>query len=505
VNFRIEDENNTEDVDILQEQLDIVIRQATVAYIKREERIAREEMREKGIAVFSASATTYLAWRNRMRRKDPLMDPQTSGIPALRRFFFGLPAKTNFKNYYDHVYKDLPAFRRRAGRALEKHTEDEYYAKMRKDLELEIPILKNYLGEVVELQLQQTIAQPWSSSEEKQIVGGIKRLVAEDWKHPHIFYNGFRRMIRDNGIPVDGTYSGRNLNEELLGTMSKHIDSWHTTMTDRAEPLAQAVNKPVQDLLNMVEQCINTCSAGPSLKKAASDALIDVWAEIEEAYDSMLSELQENLQENHLRFTTEIDITCPIAEAMKPRYKRAQDEKFILTGKGIYNRVRNVLRDAMLKPARHNAKLPELERIKPLIHSLKEQLMSRQNDVWKAACGTFISDTIEHLQGFSRSAEGFLENEAFITEAHKKAREQLKDLLVNFDTSLKEVQAQFKDVGDQPPEKKVKIESEEGPASKVSPASCEQGDVMLDGESVPIVQNLGWHHFAATLFPLRSD
>jgi hypothetical protein len=230
------------DLEMLKEQLS---REVAVAMIQRETRLIRESMCDKTITIFSTSPKEYMAWKNPNRFRDPILDPETCGIPGLRRHLFSLPANTNFQRYRGHVFKDIPKLRKRATRVQEKHVEDVGYAQMRRQLELETPALTVQLHNTAETQMKRLVISPWAPHEEQKVIDLIDSLITQKWKHPLIFYAGFAKMLRENGIPVDGKYCGRYLNEELLGTMLQYINNWNTKMTAQAEKLVHLLNTPV--------------------------------------------------------------------------------------------------------------------------------------------------------------------------------------------------------------------------------------------------------------------
>jgi hypothetical protein len=462
-----EDENciDNEEDDIekesLSERAEAMLKEGTRAYVEYEKRLVQEHMRDRRITIFSASAKSHLTWQNPMRREDPLLDPVSCGIVIIIRHLLGVPASTNLQNFEDHITKILPAWRKHAGRVLQRHMEDKQYAKMRQDLTETIPRLRHRLEQAVNVRLPQVISQPWNVCEEPAIIEGIKDLLKKEWKHPKILYNGFTRILKENGIPVSGTYFGRNLNEEVLGPLQPAIDDWARRMMKTAEDLAKNVSQPVLDLLNIIRECIETCTAGPLLKEATAEALQDTMSGFETIYNTYLDKLRSSVNENRLRHTTEMDIKCPIAQAMRPSYERALDPQFVLAGKGVYERQRKVLGDSMLRPSQHYPRLSKEEHLKPLVHSLKEQIVSRQTELWKADSAVFITDAIELLESFSQATGDLLTNEEFMTEKYKEAREVLKTLLFQFDRSLLEIRAEFDEIESQHPAKKVKVEEPE--------------------------------------------
>jgi hypothetical protein len=161
---QVEDEDN-EDLS-LQGKFDDLIKEINVAYVQRESRLAKEHLQTKGAAFFAVSAMCFLEWRNRLRRKDPLLDPEASGIPAIVRKFLSVPASTNLKKYDNYVHRVLPAFRARCARILKEHTEDQRYFQMRKDFAAQIPKLRAQLEMTVPETVKQAIAVPWFQHDE---------------------------------------------------------------------------------------------------------------------------------------------------------------------------------------------------------------------------------------------------------------------------------------------------------------------------------------------------
>ncbi|KAH3906015.1 hypothetical protein HBH56_212130 [Parastagonospora nodorum] len=489
---------------------DELLREIFVAYVQREKRLVEEQLQGKDIAFFAASAESALEWKNRSRKQDPYLDPEGTGIPAIVRHFLRAPADTNLRNYHNHVTKVLPAWRARALRVLTKHTEDEHYAKMREDLSAKIPCLAIRLRELVPSLLEQTISAPWSCEDEPKIVDKIKELFDKLWRDPKIMYTGWRKMLRENGIPVAGVYVDRNLNEDVLSTIEAIINDWANKMTEATDGLAGSLLQLVKELVSATFRDINICNSTPELKDAAADALEEAEGEIEASYDTLLNKLNSSLDENHLHFTTEMDIECPIAKAMKPSYERALDERFVQGGRGIYKRQKKVLKDSMLKPKKHYVRLEEDEqKIEPLIDALKEKLMSRQRELWTQNCTAFIDSVIEQLEEFCQTAKDLLTDADFMSKEHQEARAELKELLEQFDDSLDEVQEEFANLGLEAPVKKIKLEPTED--SGVEPTFAEPSHfdptepAPEDVPSVPIVQNLGWHHFLANQYPLKSQ
>ncbi|KAF1940545.1 P-loop containing nucleoside triphosphate hydrolase protein [Clathrospora elynae] len=478
-------EEDEQDPDVIAEKISKLVNEITVAYIERETDLFRTQLQEKGITeLFSVAAMAYTTWKNRYRRNDSILSPEQSGIPALRRFLFLLPAKTNIRDYREHAFESLPALRNKAGCVAEKHVEDQCYADMRLDCKQSIPALGEDLKAIAANQVEMFVANPWSLSERKDISKDIRLLIWREWIHSKIHFSGFAKMIRERGIPVNGKYSGRNLNADLVTPMKKCIKQWHDKMSPRVQQLARRLNRPIFDILRSIAASIEASSADPALKVRALEALEDARRRIATARNTFTLELEKSLRENRIHFTTEIDIKCPIAKQMKPVYELAKG----LTGRGVMERQRKSIADSTT-PDGDN---PNTNHTYPLVEVIEDKLVRRQKKGWNTCCDTFIAEVIAQLNDFSLATERLLIDDAYMTEEHKRVRDQLKGLLVEFDRSLKEVQRRFTGETEEPPEKKTKCQKPvEESAPPIAPSEVDPQTVM-----VPINVAPGW--FRAT-------
>ncbi|KAI4630907.1 hypothetical protein J4E83_002432 [Alternaria metachromatica] len=484
-------EEGDADDDVISDMLDELLREATIAYIKYETANVQRQMQPKGIKVFSVSALAYTSSRSRIQRDTPILDDTTAGIYALRHFLATLSATTNYQNFYEHVHEKLPSFRRQAERPLEKHIEDKSYAKMRRDLKAQIQPLRNNLKNLVDSPLQSLVGKPWSQNEEQSIISGIQQLVQNSWVHPLIYYPGFAKMLAENGKPVSGKYKGYNMNYELLGTMKRFLDNWYNNLDASTVEFAMSLDRGLQKLLLDTRSAITQSSAHPALKLRATEELALVERRVQAAYDMLLASLRVSLGETHLRFTTEIDIYCPIATAMKASYDLASDRNMVGAGPGIYNRQRQALQNSIIgNPTYGNYGYgPPGEALRPLLKNIEEKLQTQQRDAWKTDCDAFVTSAVELVEGFSNTAEQLLMNSSYVTEEHKHARGELRKLLNDFDISLENVQSRFVGGEEEHTEKKIKREETEDEVP-IAPSTL---DPLVP--SVPISQNEGWTQF----------
>lgn len=441
----------------LERQREDLLKKITAAFVKHQTDCVQERLLTRGIKVLPASAKVY--WQlNGFRRKQCNMDMATTGIESIRRFLSRVGATANYNRYHDHVFHVLPALRRQAYRYLESHKEDQTFAALRQKLENDIPGLQKNLEDILSAQMEERIARPWSREEEQSIVERIKVIAEHSWVHPTIYFSGFKKMLKENGIPVSGKYFGRNLNNEILQTMNESIEKWHTAMIPRGDALAEELIAPVHTFLQNIATAIDGTSAHAELKDRGGEELEFALREVDEDFVVFISELRSTLRKTYLRFTTEIDIGCPIAKWMMPGYRSASNYSVVGSGRGVYMRMRKRLLDSIIEPASHDRRPGKLrwKVSQPLVASHKKALMGQQRRKWQQRCDTFISTVIEHILGFSRTAEELLEN-ANYKAAEQETHTQLKGLLVHFDKNLSEIQKRFDTVHPDRSNKKIKF------------------------------------------------
>lgn len=441
-------------ITVLKTQL---LKDVSAAIVVYETKVVQMQMQEKNIKVYSTSSLAYSEWTDPYRVKEPNLGPEASGIPALRQLLFKLPTKSNYQNYYNHVFRLLPRLREQARRVAEKHIEDQSYATMRQDLKQKIPEILATIRSSATILIEKLVVKPWNLAEKQTIANDIKTMSKNKWVQPAIYYQGFARMVREKGIPVNGKYYGRNLNTDILEAMLKYIDRWCATMQRRAEQLANGVNSPVRTLLTETELSINISSADPALKETAIDALRDTLRSTETAYTVLLASLLQSLRANHLHFTTEIDIHGPIALEMNPIYESSQDRRNIGYGTGIYKRQRETIVTTIIDPPKRSRSQPWIKELNPLLTTLENSIESQQKQHWESNCDTYITHVAAHLTGFHKITEDLLKNAAYTTQEHQKAQKLIKELLVDFDENLIEMQRRFTSKEVQPLRKKAKF------------------------------------------------
>ena len=88
-------------------------------------------MQAKGVEVLSVSVRQYALCIDPLQDEESNISPEATGIPALRRYLFRLPAQTNYRALHHQVFETLPDLVVQIKRILEKYSNDEDYARMR--------------------------------------------------------------------------------------------------------------------------------------------------------------------------------------------------------------------------------------------------------------------------------------------------------------------------------------------------------------------------------------
>ncbi|KAF2034165.1 hypothetical protein EK21DRAFT_85612 [Setomelanomma holmii] len=319
----------------------------------------------------------------------------------------------------------------------EHNVEDTGYAQMRHGLDRFIPVVTAQLNKIIAHQLDVAVITPWTSLSVPRIHQGVSNLV-NSWRQPDIYWKGFEKILREKGIPVNGTYYGRSLNDEILPA---------------SRELAQALFKIPRGKLKPIENSISRSSADPELKRKAIEALQSEVSELRGSYDTLERRLDTTLRENYLHFTIEEDIYCPVARQMTPVYGRA---RWVTQGTGVYQRTRDKIRRSILPNGILN-----YDPMFPVFENIREQIVSRQKNAWKTCCNTFAEAAVASLERFADTAEQLLESGAYMTAEHKKARAAVRAVLDENMPKLQALQEHFESMEVEYDNKKAKSAQEE--------------------------------------------
>jgi hypothetical protein len=411
-----------------------ILKEARRAYIEREAAVVQQQMQAKGVEVLSVSARQYALCVDPLQDEEPKISPEATGIPALRRYLFSVPAQTNYRALHHHVFETLPDLVVQIKRILEKFSNDEDYARMRVLVIEQVAKLRDVLESLARSLPSEHVATPWTAIEKHTIISALTSVI-QKLSHPTVVYSTFSKMLRENGIPVNGKALGRNLNEEVLTTMSSYIETWNIEMMTRIETLAGKLESPLDILQRNVKDCIGDFSGNPDLRQAADDALDRTSRRLGIAHGKLSAALTSTLRENYLHFTTETNIECPFAQELRPIYQDTLQQQ---AGKGAYARKRTYLSHAVTyEPDQATA---------TFVDRMESQIIKRQVDAWSHCCDDFVKEVIALLEEFERITQELLDDEAHTMPEFVQAQEQLRASLPLFEQRLQMLQEQFSEV-----------------------------------------------------------
>ncbi|KAH6629557.1 hypothetical protein C7974DRAFT_454348 [Boeremia exigua] len=434
-NIKVHARQGTENKCLLVDYRDYLLKEARMAYIQREKDIVSLQLQDRGVDILSVSARQYSICTDAEQDDEkPKLTPAATGIPQLRRYLFHLPAQTNYRTLHYHVFETLPDIVRQIQRILEKFGDDEGYAQMREYLTERLLQVHSSIRMLATSLPTERVSQPFIEGGVKSRINTGLKAVVQTLASPFLYYPTFSKMLKENGIPVNGAGLGRNLNQEILDTMVEFIHSWRDKMQTETEDIALKLDEPVQAVLNDLRNRVQGYEGDPELKSRATELLDTTTRRIAMAYGKMAALLQSKLREVHFMFSNETNVKCPIALEMMEIYRSVLLQQLIQPGPGSYARQRAHLIESLIAP----------DWPKPPFSDVMEQkIANTQVESWKDCCEQYVEEATALLQVFARSIDELLDTGAQLTSDHRRVREQLEALLPQFKKQLYRVQSRF--------------------------------------------------------------
>lgn len=410
---------------------------ARFARIQYEEEIIKKKFGDSNIDVVLVSARQYSLWNGWDEDDEsPKISPEATGIPPLRRYLLQLPAQSNYGALNRHVFDTLPDITKHIDRILTKFDEDISYARMRKYLKEESSVLPETLYGLAFHESHSHVIRPWDCNLEDQPMKEDLEIFVARLRHGRVYYATFIKMLKENGIPVNGKGLGRNLNSEIMLAFQPLIEKWEITMAPKVHGIATRLFEPIQITLRQLGEYLGEEGIHPELRARASDALNTAIARGQDAFKNLETALEAELRDTLLFYTTEVNVKCPFAIKMKPIYHSALAK---VGGKGAYKRARDQLERRLVGGAKKSdpLHLPDIMAI---------EIVSTQSKVWWKCCDEFVDEVMEQLENFQRITDELLHSQGFIKAEHRQLRDQLRPLLPEFEQNLALLQAKFPNI-----------------------------------------------------------
>lgn len=408
-------------------------REARASWIKNEVQVVREGLQNKSVDILAVSARQYsLCLDAEYEDEKAILAPEVTGLPALRRYLFSLPSQTNYRTLHYHVFETLPDIVRQVQRILEKvEDNDGHTAKMREDLATQLPLVRKSLAQLASSLPADTVVRPFDGAK-LEISAGLKHAV--DNFCSAMYHSTFFKMVRENGMPLNGIGRGINFNQCILKEMVRSIETWHSNMQSRTEEVAVRLDEPIQTILKTVRKHMDGYDGDSELKLRASELLDNATRRIGMSYGKAVAQLKSTLHTTHFRYTTEDNITCPIALEMKGIYQSVLQQWSKQPGKGSYARGRAHILENLCVPVPPGLPFPDI---------MAHRIVGAQTTSWKQCCEQYVTEAMTLLQDFAQAINQLLDDGALLSSDHRRIRERLHREFPHFKSQLDRVRRHF--------------------------------------------------------------
>jgi hypothetical protein len=430
----LEDEDS-EDEDLLDKYKQQLLKVARLAYIRREVHNIRKEMRIKRIEVISTSASQYQLCKKERRDEEPKLDIDATGIPALRIAILRMPTLDNLRVLRTLLHETIPYILIRTKHVQVEFLDDDGYARMRKWLAEEIPLVQEKLATLSDMLVSRCVVRSWYTTEsQKSITQKIRPVVDVEHMRLRFRFQTFAKVLRDHGIPVRGKAVGTNLNLEIFQPMESYVASWKDHMSSQLDSLAAELVAPIQSLLTSISDRLSTSSGDPLLKETAMNELGFTKDRVNNTSKDLTETLIGNIQETVFMFTTETNIYSPVARIMKPVYQETLFQRQIHQRNRVYLPMRKYLHKATI-----GSKTTVFDKF--IAH-----LESHQIHHWKRACEESSLRALADVSHYAQVTKSLVDREFYATPAHKIFRTQLGQVIPGFERNLSAIQTHFSKV-----------------------------------------------------------
>ncbi|KAF2007389.1 hypothetical protein P154DRAFT_614772 [Amniculicola lignicola CBS 123094] len=313
-----------EQVEALQFYQEYLVRTAQCAFIQQRATNLEEEMKYKykehdkdPIKVFSISASMYIDWMKKRQKERPLLTPEMTGIPKLRRFLLGLSAEDNLENYRHHVANRLPAFLNTIRRIIDQDKKDDAYSIIRPKFRHLVESLEVQSKAVFQDFLEKGLLRLWAVPSLKAKRTETVASIVQNWGEG-TRWNTYNKFLRERGIvkkSMSTKYCGKgaNWNSEISEDIAPDLIQWKRKMKQTVRLVAQNLNSLTCAISDEVFKVINDSTLSTPLKAVA----VEEWykrQEIVKTKSSTLELLLKNrIEEVYKYASTETDTRCMIS------------------------------------------------------------------------------------------------------------------------------------------------------------------------------------------------
>ncbi|KAH7126594.1 hypothetical protein B0J11DRAFT_505324 [Dendryphion nanum] len=245
-------------------------------HIEKAMRSKFKDLDQDPINVLSVSASSYINWMKTRQKERPILSPEMTGIPGLRRFLCGLTEEDNERNYHNHITNTLGAIIERIERITDEKKDNAYGIIRPEFLQLVASLQDKQQAIMVDF-LENNICRLWGAPSQKESrMESIQALVTH-WGDS-VRWNTFNKVLREKGIVKKtqaASYASKggtiNWNNEICEDMHPDLLLWKAKMTQAVVYLAHIMESTIKKTCDEVRLSIENSSLVPDLKMVASE------------------------------------------------------------------------------------------------------------------------------------------------------------------------------------------------------------------------------------------
>ncbi|KAG9203275.1 hypothetical protein G6514_002928 [Epicoccum nigrum] len=299
---------------------------------------------------------------------------------------------------------------------------------MRQKFEEKLPGRRKIFEGLAESFPDECVANPFTKHDITNYISPhLEQFVNDLCTSKGLYYQTFSKMLKENGIPNDGKGLGRKLNNDILNTMVELIDKWNVSMQGKAHDIAERLDEPSKAVLKALREHVQASEGNREVTNRVSALRDTTIRRSGISYGKLSVQLLKDLREIHLRYSTEVNVKCPIAMEMIDVYRTVVLGQLGQPGPGSYNRQRTHLLKFLTTPDCEGRTLPKV---------IGQKIFRAQVESWKQCCQRYADEVMGLLEGFRQTIEDMFNNGQKLTEEHRNIRKMLECRLANFERQL---------------------------------------------------------------------
>lgn len=225
---------------------------------------------ETAIQIFHTSTAEYMNWikmENIPFDRLPGLSPEHTGVPAIRRFLYSLPASNNLRDYIQHIQNVVPAFAEKLKRIVSEEDRDVGFVTIADDFD---HLRRRYIGDLITQikshhQRYTNISIGKIKRDVKIFRESVNKLILNGW----LTYAGptFTRILKGRGTVPKGASKARGLergvnwNQELASIMKPGFQNWHAIYAENLQLLKDALSPAMERLFNLTVDMMGSSAA----------------------------------------------------------------------------------------------------------------------------------------------------------------------------------------------------------------------------------------------------